>query len=64
MPSFGGGLSFCAHVVRWGARTTAVNASTVELPPNERPALQILRDCLARKTRPIATDATTPFGEA
>jgi 3-oxoacyl-[acyl-carrier-protein] synthase-3 len=64
MPSFGGGLSFCAHVVRWGARTTAVNASTVELPPNERPALQILRDCLARKTRPIATDATTPFGDA
>jgi 3-oxoacyl-[acyl-carrier-protein] synthase-3 len=64
MPSFGGGLSFCAHVVRWGSRTTALHTSAVELPPNDRPALEILRDCLARKTRPIATGAITPFGDA
>jgi 3-oxoacyl-[acyl-carrier-protein] synthase-3 len=64
MPSFGGGLSFCAHVVRWGSRTTALNTSAVELPPNDRPALEIVRACLVRKTRPIATGATTPFGEA
>jgi 3-oxoacyl-[acyl-carrier-protein] synthase-3 len=64
MPSFGGGLSFCAHVVRWGSRTTALNTSAVELPPNDRPGLEILRACLARKTRPIATGTTTPFGDA
>jgi 3-oxoacyl-[acyl-carrier-protein] synthase-3 len=63
MPSFGGGLSFCAHVVRWGSRTSALHTSAVELPPNDRPALEILRACLARKTRAIATAATTPFGD-
>ena len=61
MPSFGGGLSFCAHAVRWGARTTAVNSSAVELPPNDRPALQIIRECLARKTHPAAAPAAAAW---
>jgi 3-oxoacyl-[acyl-carrier-protein] synthase III len=55
MPGFGGGLSFCAHAVRWGERTTPVGPSAVDLPPNERSALELIRDCLARKTRPAAT---------
>jgi 3-oxoacyl-[acyl-carrier-protein] synthase-3 len=59
MPAFGGGLSFCAHVARWGERTTPLQASSVELPPNDRPALQIIRDCLARKTR-LAPQGATP----
>ena len=61
MPGFGGGLSYCAHVVRWGSRTTPLKSSAVELPPNERPALQIIRECLERKTRPSAAAPTTPF---
>ena len=63
MPSFGGGLSFCAHAVRWGSRTSALHTSAVELPPNDRPALEILRACLARKTHPIAPGASAPFGD-
>ncbi len=60
MPGFGGGLSFCAHAVRWGERTTPLGTSSAELPPSERTALELIRDCLARKTRPAPTTAE-PF---
>lgn len=49
LPGFGGGLSYSAHVVRWGERTTPLKISAVELPPNDRSALELIRDCLGRK---------------
>jgi 3-oxoacyl-[acyl-carrier-protein] synthase-3 len=49
MPGFGGGLSYCAHVVRWGERTSPRGESKVDLPPNERSALQIVRDVMEAK---------------
>jgi 3-oxoacyl-[acyl-carrier-protein] synthase-3 len=49
MPGFGGGLSYCAHVVRWGERTSPHRESDVDLPPNERSALQIVRDLVETK---------------
>jgi len=49
MPGFGGGLSYCAHVVRWGERTSPHGESKVDLPPNERSALQIVRDVMDAK---------------
>ncbi|TLY61556.1 MAG: beta-ketoacyl-ACP synthase 3 [Gammaproteobacteria bacterium] len=52
MPAFGGGLSYCAHVVRWGDRTTPLAESNAALPANQRPARQIIRDVLEAKTRP------------
>ncbi|HEY0766809.1 MAG TPA: beta-ketoacyl-ACP synthase 3, partial [Steroidobacteraceae bacterium] len=61
LPGFGGGLSYCAHVVRWGNRTTPLKTSAVELPPNARPALQIIRECLERKMRPSAAAPAAPF---
>jgi 3-oxoacyl-[acyl-carrier-protein] synthase-3 len=42
MPSFGGGLTFTGHVVRWGQRVTPLATSDVELPPNNRSALEIV----------------------
>ena len=33
MPAFGGGLTWCAHLVRWGERTTPLDAADVDLPP-------------------------------
>jgi 3-oxoacyl-[acyl-carrier-protein] synthase-3 len=60
MPGFGGGLSFCAHAVRWGERTTPLGSSSLELPPNERTALELIQDCLARKPRPAPATAE-PF---
>ena len=63
LPGFGGGLSFCAHALRWGERVTPLGATTAELPPNELPALEIIRRCLERKTRPSpAAASATPFG--
>ncbi|HET9330417.1 MAG TPA: 3-oxoacyl-[acyl-carrier-protein] synthase III C-terminal domain-containing protein, partial [Steroidobacteraceae bacterium] len=61
LPGFGGGLSFCAHAVRWGARVAPLGTTAVELPPNELPAAEILRRCLQRKTQPAAASAH-PFG--
>jgi 3-oxoacyl-[acyl-carrier-protein] synthase-3 len=49
MPGFGGGLSYCAHVVRWGDRTSPRGESKADLPPNERSALQIVRDVMEAK---------------
>ena len=49
MPGFGGGLSYCAHVVRWGERTTPLGESDVDLPPSDRSALQIVRDLMETK---------------
>ena len=42
MPSFGGGLTFTGHVVRWGQRVTPLATSDVQLPPNNQTALQIV----------------------
>jgi 3-oxoacyl-[acyl-carrier-protein] synthase III len=62
LPGFGGGLTYCAHVVRWGERTTPLGVSDATLPPNQRSALEILRDCLERKVRPSEAATTpTPF---
>ncbi|MBM4232145.1 MAG: beta-ketoacyl-ACP synthase 3, partial [Gammaproteobacteria bacterium] len=42
MPAFGGGLTFCAHLVRWGERTTPLATTNIELPPPERSALEMV----------------------
>ncbi len=42
MPSFGAGLTFTGHVVRWGERLTPLGTSPVELPDSNRSALDII----------------------
>jgi 3-oxoacyl-[acyl-carrier-protein] synthase III len=59
MPGFGGGLTYCAHLVRWGERTTPLGESQVELPPNERTALQLIENLLAAKTTPSSAATWT-----
>lgn len=49
LPGFGGGLTYCAHIVRWGRRTTPLQTTDVELAPNTRSALELIADCLRRK---------------
>lgn len=49
MPAFGGGLTWCAHLVRWGDRTTPLGTSDVELPPLEKSALEIVKGYMAGK---------------
>lgn len=49
MPAFGGGLTFCAHLLRWGDRTTPLGESPVSLPLADRSALEIVRGQIAAK---------------
>jgi 3-oxoacyl-[acyl-carrier-protein] synthase III len=43
MPSFGGGLTFTGHVVRWGERVKPLGDSDVDLPPLQESALEIVK---------------------
>ncbi len=43
MPAFGAGLTWCAHLVRWGDRVTPKGTSDVELPPCNETALELIR---------------------
>jgi len=60
MPGFGGGLTWCAHAVRWGDRVKPLRESKAELPPNDRTALELIHDLTARKTRPVDIAAAWP----
>jgi 3-oxoacyl-[acyl-carrier-protein] synthase-3 len=42
-PAFGGGLTFCAHLIRWGERITPLGASDVELPPCTATGLELVQ---------------------
>jgi 3-oxoacyl-[acyl-carrier-protein] synthase-3 len=48
-PAFGGGLTFCSHVIRWGKRVTPLAESDVALPPCDRSALEIVREYMGRR---------------
>lgn len=50
MPGFGGGLTFCAHLVRWGERVKPLRPSAVIPKPGEHSALEIVRGFMAAKT--------------
>jgi 3-oxoacyl-[acyl-carrier-protein] synthase-3 len=54
-PAFGGGLTFCAHVIQWGPRTTPVGPCAVELPPCDRTALEMVRDLMERKRNAVTS---------
>jgi len=55
-PAFGGGLTYCAHVIQWGDRTTPAGTTDVDLPPSEKSALEIVRDIIAAKS-PVGRSA-------
>ena len=42
MPAFGGGLTYCSLLVKWGKRVTPLGASDAVLPPCERTALEMV----------------------
>lgn len=49
LPGFGAGLTWCAHLVRWGERVTPKGTTDVDLPPSDRSALEIVQSYLQRK---------------
>ncbi len=42
MPAFGGGLTYCSLLVKWGARVTPLGASAATLPPPTQTALEMV----------------------
>jgi 3-oxoacyl-[acyl-carrier-protein] synthase-3 len=49
MPAFGAGLTWCAHLVRWGERTSSLAASAAELPPCDLTGLELVNELRARR---------------
>jgi len=49
IPAFGGGLTWSAHVIRFGERTTAINHSEVELPPCDKSGLALVEEIMQAK---------------
>lgn len=49
IPAFGGGLTYCALVVRWGQRTTPIGVSDLALPPCTKSALEMVNEVRARQ---------------
>jgi 3-oxoacyl-[acyl-carrier-protein] synthase-3 len=54
LPAFGGGLTWCAHLVRWGDRVTPLGTSDAELPPCAETGLEIVKRHRARKAAATA----------
>jgi 3-oxoacyl-[acyl-carrier-protein] synthase-3 len=54
LPAFGAGLTWCAHLARWGERTVPRETSVASLPPPTGSALDIVRDLMARRERTTA----------
>ena len=48
-PAFGGGLTWCSHVIRWGDRVTPLETSDAQLPPCDRTALDLVQEMMKRK---------------
>jgi len=51
LPAFGAGLSWCAHLVRWGERTAPLGAAAVDLPPCDRTGLELVNELRATRAR-------------
>jgi 3-oxoacyl-[acyl-carrier-protein] synthase-3 len=49
MPAFGAGLTYCAHLVRWGSRVSPLATTAATLPPCPAPALEMVTAIRARK---------------
>ncbi len=49
LPAFGAGLTWCAHLVRWGERVLPLGVSDVQLPPCASSALEMVRSLMARR---------------
>jgi len=49
MPAFGAGLTWCAHLVRWGSRVTPLATSDAQLAPCPFTALEIVNAMRAQK---------------
>jgi len=57
-PAFGGGLTWCAHFLKWGERVTPLELSDIELPPCDKSALELVEEMKIAKERGIRSKPT------
>ena len=50
-PAFGAGLTWCAHVIRWGERITPLGTSDLALPECTMTGVELVQDLMKRKGR-------------
>ena len=49
MPAFGAGLTWCAHLVRWGDRVVPLGESQAQLPAPQATALEMVQELIRRR---------------
>ncbi len=49
LPAFGGGLTWSAHLITWGARIKPLGTTDVDLPPCNKTGLELVQDIIAAK---------------
>ena len=50
LAAFGGGLTWSAHVVKWGDRTHALSTTDIDLPECKQSGLALVQDIIASKS--------------
>lgn len=48
LPAFGAGLTYSAHIIRWGERIEPLGFTDVNLPPCEKSGLELVHESLRR----------------
>ncbi len=49
LPAFGAGLTWCAHLVRWGERVTPLSESDADLAPATHSALELVQTLIRQR---------------
>lgn len=49
LPAFGAGLTWCAHLVKWGARVTPLGVSEAQVPASGSTALEMVQSLMRRR---------------
>jgi 3-oxoacyl-[acyl-carrier-protein] synthase-3 len=62
LPAFGAGLTWCAHVIRWGERVTPLGTTDVDVPPCDKTGLELVLELRAKRAR--FDESARPFVEA
>ncbi len=49
LPAFGAGLTWCAHLLRWGERVVPLATSEADLPPARHTGLELVQALIAKR---------------
>jgi 3-oxoacyl-[acyl-carrier-protein] synthase-3 len=53
MPAFGAGLTWSAHLIRWGQRTHTLDETDIDLPACEKTGLELVEEIIEAKARQL-----------